>query len=185
MQHVCAGCRRGIPLPPSPGRFDLQIALSCAGPSISLSRSLLLSLSLPLLYHPCCTTADRPMYYNGILDTNFSQLENLLVTYKVDLVLTGHVHNAQVTCPIINNQCVTPPGDGSYAAPVHVVLGNAGQTVTPLVTPQPATIDFQGAYHGYSTLSIASPSSLTLNFYADSDNSLQYSLAINRAPPTA
>jgi len=119
----------------------------------------------------------------GILDPNFAQFEALLFNNQVDLVLTGHVHNAQVTCPIYQNACVSASQPGGYDAPIHAVIGNAGQTLTPLVTPTPAGIDFQDAYFGYSTLHINSATSLTMNLFEDDTNALRYSFNITRNYP--
>ena len=57
----------------------------------------------------------------GARDAAFAPLEPLLVGGGVDAVLVGHIHNALVTCPVSDSVC----GAGW---PVHVCIGNAGQT---------------------------------------------------------
>ncbi len=56
----------------------------------------------------------------GVRDPSFAPLEPLLVGAGVDAVLVGHIHNSLVTCPVNNSVCGT--------GPVHVCIGNAGQT---------------------------------------------------------
>jgi hypothetical protein len=57
-------------------------------------------------------------------------VERTLIKHGVDLCLWGHVHNAEVTCPIAHGRCV-PPGAG----PIHAVIGNAGQSISPFCLP--------------------------------------------------
>ena len=57
----------------------------------------------------------------GARDAAFAPLEPLLVGGGVDAVLVGHIHNALVTCPVTDSVC----GAG---LPVHICIGNAGQT---------------------------------------------------------
>ncbi|KAJ9558210.1 hypothetical protein OSB04_012824 [Centaurea solstitialis] len=84
----------------------------------------------------------RPMYSSSplIVDNNFVQaVEPLLLEYKVDLALFGHVHNYERTCAVYKKQCnQIPTRDGNgvdtynntnYAAPVHVTIGMAGFTL--------------------------------------------------------
>ena len=68
----------------------------------------------------------RPSYYvddskeGGTIDANINQIEPLLMTYKADIVLWGHVHNAFRSCPVFNGTCVPPAADGGYDAPIQV-----------------------------------------------------------------
>jgi acid phosphatase type 7 len=124
----------------------------------------------------------RPMYYGSTRDANFAQFEALLMQYQVDLVLTGHVHYAMVYCPIYQGACVTAPSPGAYDAPVHVIIGHAGQTLTPPVDPAPI-IRWQDSTYGYSTVNIASAELLTMNIYADAGDQLIYAFNITRTFP--
>ena len=54
-------------------------------------------------------------------------LEDLLLEHRVDLGLYGHHHSYQRTCQVYRNQCLAPSGDAFYHAPVHAVVGMAGQ----------------------------------------------------------
>ncbi|KAK7404269.1 hypothetical protein VNO78_05025 [Psophocarpus tetragonolobus] len=66
-------------------------------------------------------------------------VEPLLLKYKVDLVLFGHVHNYERTCSVFQDECKAMPTkdkngvdtyDGkNYSAPVQVVIGMAGFTL--------------------------------------------------------
>ncbi|KAJ0957147.1 putative phosphodiesterase I [Helianthus annuus] len=83
-------------------------------------------------------TGHRPMYSScGSVDPRFLlQVEPLLLTNKVDLVLFGHVHNYERTCAVYRNQCKAMPKKGAdgvdtydnnnYEAPVHAIIGMAG-----------------------------------------------------------
>ncbi|XP_042479945.1 probable inactive purple acid phosphatase 27, partial [Macadamia integrifolia] len=87
----------------------------------------------------------RPMYssISGILpsvDKNFvTAVEPLLMDYKVDLALWGHVHNYERMCAVYQRECkVMPTKDANgtdtynntnYSAPVHAVIGMAGFTL--------------------------------------------------------
>lgn len=124
----------------------------------------------------------RPLYYGGTRDDNFAQIESLLMQYKVDLVLTGHVHNAQVFCPIYQGACVNTTQADGYDAPIHAVIGNAGQGLTPLAPPNDIT-RFYASVFGYSAIRIASAETFTMSLYADSDGSELYSFTVNRKYP--
>ena len=50
--------------------------------------------------------------------------------WKVDLCVWGHVHNAEQTCPLRQGKCVRATEPGGYDAPVHAVIGNAGQSLS-------------------------------------------------------
>ena len=53
-------------------------------------------------------------------------LEPLLLKYKVDLALFGHLHNYERTYPISGNGQVETEGYRNVDSPVHVVIGGAG-----------------------------------------------------------
>lgn len=83
-------------------------------------------------------TGHRPMYSScGSVDPTFVlAVEPLLMKYKVDLVLFGHVHNYERTCAVYRNKCKAVPKKGAdgvdtydntnYEAPVHAIIGMAG-----------------------------------------------------------
>ncbi|KAJ4979818.1 hypothetical protein NE237_010598 [Protea cynaroides] len=87
-------------------------------------------------------TGHRPMYSTlsavpSSVDSTFvEKVEPLLLNYKVDLVLWGHVHNYERTCAVYQNNCKAMPtkdtngndlyDNTNYTAPVHVVIGMAG-----------------------------------------------------------
>mmetsp|Transcript_29660 Transcript_29660/g.78618 ORF Transcript_29660/g.78618 Transcript_29660/m.78618 type:complete len:651 (-) Transcript_29660:185-2137(-) len=113
-------------------------------------------------------------------------VEALLVEHHVDLCFWAHVHNAEWTCPMVNGTCVeSAPGD--YSAPVHAVIGNAGQSLTPWCLPHngscccsstgvqcaeaceavPAWSLWRMDEFGFSVLEVDGPRALTVNFYTD------------------
>lgn len=122
----------------------------------------------------------RPMYYvddssaGGTIDPQFQVFEDLLYTYKVDLVLVGHVHNAYTSCPVYQGKCISASGPGEYAAPVHVSIGNAGQGISPInPTKFPSWVNYQAAEWGYSTIHIYNATDMSIELYGDSDNGLR------------
>jgi len=75
-------------------------------------------------------TSHRPMYASqnttGHLPTNYDvslhirdELEDLLHDFGVDLVLAGHYHSYERTCPVFRAKC-DPTG------PTHVIVGTGG-----------------------------------------------------------
>jgi len=74
-------------------------------------------------------TGHRPFYASDIsaeddklvTDHLRLELEGVFMEYKVDLVLTGHYHQYERTCPVFNETCY-PSGQ----APVHAIVGTAG-----------------------------------------------------------
>jgi acid phosphatase type 7 len=91
-------------------------------------------------------------------------LEPLLMQNRVDLVVVGHIHLAQRTCPIVNGTCVEEADEFGYYAPVHAVVGNAGltcSTCTGGFLPDWGTFE-----HGFATLH-SNATNLELKFYAD------------------
>ena len=48
---------------------------------------------------------------------------------QVDLTFSGHTHLSERTLPVFHKTYVPPAEDGSNRAPVHVILGNAGQVL--------------------------------------------------------
>lgn len=124
----------------------------------------------------------RPMYYSLAgpqIDPNFEAFEQLLYSAQVDMVLTGHVHYAMATCPVFNGTCMSPSGPTGYDGPVHVVIGHAGQTLTP-AEPTGGWINFLQSAHGYSVLNIEDKNHMWMGFYDDDTNSLQYKVTITR-----
>ena len=49
------------------------------------------------------------------------------VSLQVDVTFWGHTHLYERSCPVFQKTCVPPKADGSQKAPLHVILGNAGQ----------------------------------------------------------
>ena len=74
----------------------------------------------------------RQMYSGNSRDSHLSDCyEDVMLKYKVDLVLYGHIHNTQQTCPLYRSKCIEETDVAGYGAPIHAVVGNAGQSLTP------------------------------------------------------
>lgn len=102
-------------------------------------------------------------------------VEPLLVRHQVDLVLTGHHHSYQRTCPVRGNKCVGPGGVAALrraalhhaldhvefqrlaeavrpppGAPIHLVLGHGGAGYSTLIPdPLPGVFEVVALRHGY------------------------------------
>eukprot|EP00040_Diaphanoeca_grandis_P011444 m.58676 g.58676 ORF g.58676 m.58676 type:complete len:648 (+) comp22596_c0_seq2:141-2084(+) len=120
-------------------------------------------------------------------------VETLLFQYQVDLCLWGHVHNAEVTCPLYRGKCVEPKTSGGYDAPVHAVIGNGGQSLSSFpVIPEPWS-RWRYKEFGFSTVTVEGRTALTMKFFSDCElvgtradcsasNKLVYNFTINRSP---
>jgi hypothetical protein len=136
----------------------------------------------------------RPMYHlsgTGFVGPdrtkNFcdgaKDVEPLLMKYKVDLALWGHVHNAMVTCPVYNASCVKPTHPGAYDAPVHVVVGNGGQVLSGVPTHHAPWTRYQANEWGWEQIFVHNATHLTMHFSNDVENALHYSFDIVRNFP--
>merc|ERR1719469_690495 len=73
-------------------------------------------------------TLHRPVYGSdsGFVGPYLAQfLEPALTQYRVNLVLTGHIHAYERTCPAVG-RLPTAQGHCQEGAPVHVMVGSAG-----------------------------------------------------------
>ncbi|CAK0808173.1 unnamed protein product [Prorocentrum cordatum] len=114
------------------------------------------------------------------LGASSSDLEDLFLTNEVDLCLWGHFHNALATCPVYNGTCVSQPTLSSsrlgymYSAPVHAVIGNGGQTLTPTAKRPAPWVAWQASTWGWSALTAEGSRQLRLTFYAEDNATLHH-----------
>lgn len=114
-------------------------------------------------------------------------LEAVLVQHQVDLYVCGHVHSAELTCPVVNGTCIQPAAPGDYDAPVHVNVGNGGQAFDAHCLPDmpdecccnhaanctaacdaiPAWSSFRLDQFGYAILEVEGATNLTVSWYLD------------------
>eukprot|EP00730_Choanoeca_flexa_P007346 TRINITY_DN12318_c0_g1_i14.p2 TRINITY_DN12318_c0_g1~~TRINITY_DN12318_c0_g1_i14.p2 ORF type:complete len:244 (+),score=52.77 TRINITY_DN12318_c0_g1_i14:1003-1734(+) len=129
----------------------------------------------------------RPMYWvkndTGFANAHFQAFEQLLMEYKVDLCLWGHVHNTMVTCPIYNSTCVYNRQADGYDAPVHAVIGNGGMSLDPVAATPPSWIDYQASEYGYSTITAYNATHLEMKLFEDESNNKHYDFLLERAFP--
>ena len=111
------------------------------------------------------------------------QIEGLLLEYKADLSLYGHVHNAQLFCAMYNGSACINGAPGAYTAPVHAVIGNAGQELSPFPPLDNRTL-FSYEGWGFNMLDV-NKTHLTLSFYADNGLDLLFNTTIFRTYPRA
>ena len=131
----------------------------------------------------------RPMYVTGVDGTVLHRgddykvaanlraaYEQVMRRYQVDLVLAGHHHSYQRTCPIFNSTCAPhaeapqqaharePGRTEEYWGPVHVVIGMGGYANTPILMLPPRQFVFTDSLnHGFTRIS-ARPQTLTFEF---------------------
>lgn len=73
------------------------------------------------------------------------QLEDVLVKYGVDAVLSGHVHSFSRTCAVVDRDC-TPHAEGGV---LHVVAGSGGHKLSQISAQQHAWVDAAERAFGY------------------------------------
>ncbi|XBH95505.1 probable inactive purple acid phosphatase 2 [Triticum urartu] len=129
----------------------------------------------------------RPMYTssNETKDTvhreqMIQHLEPLFVDHGVTLALWGHIHRYERFCPMKKYQCLNTSSSFVYpGAPVHVVIGMAGQDFQPSweprpdhpdvpIFPQPQRSMYRGSEFGYAKL-VATRERLTLMYVGNHD----------------
>ena len=92
----------------------------------------------------------RPMYINSVDNAPpdgdlivgaelLTAFEDLFKEYAVDVTMHGHHHVYERTCPVYNFTCQGYDADGVAKAPVYLVIGNAGRSISkPTGQPTPA-----------------------------------------------
>ena len=158
----------------------------------------------------------RQLYAGNAMapQNDMGDLEPLIVQHKVDIAFFGHIHYAQRSCPMVNASCVTtkdaagyaphisvpsPPMRyallallplvvrGRYDAPIHAIIGNAGQSLTSFPAKKAQWSVYEGKEWGFSHMSIHNATHLTLDFYADAPLDatapLHHSVTIERKFP--
>lgn len=83
------------------------------------------------------------------------------------MILYGHIHFAQLSCPMFNATCVTAKDAAGYDAPVHAVIGNAGQNLTPFGKHKAPWSVYEASEYGFSRVVAHNATHLTLEYYAD------------------
>ena len=63
-------------------------------------------------------------------------------------------------------ECVTVKDEANYDAPIHIVVGNGGQGLTPLPGVERAFDEFLEEEFGFATLE-ANVNEMVINFYGD------------------
>jgi hypothetical protein len=93
-------------------------------------------------------------------------LEPLLLRFKVDLCLWGHVHFAELSCAMYNGACVTKADADGYDAPVHAIIGNGGPQ-EPTAKEPAGWSRYLGHDNGFVTITAHNSSALGVAFYGD------------------
>ena len=136
-------------------------------------------------------SSSRQMYSGNSMGAanEMGAIEPLLATHKVDIAFWGHIHFAQRSCPMVDAKCVTTKDAAGYDAPIHAVIGNAGQSLTgfpPKNETAPWSV-YQGKEWGFSHMRVFNATHLTLDFYADAPLDaaapIHHSVTLERAFP--
>lgn len=131
----------------------------------------------------------RQMYSGSMMTAGnaLGDVEPLLLKYKVDIALWGHIHFAQASCPMYLAKCVTEKDAAGYDAPIHAVIGNAGQGLTAIPKKKAPWSVWNDPHWGYSHITVSNATHLKMDFYRDAPlgeaNMIYHSFAINRAFP--
>ncbi len=131
----------------------------------------------------------RQMYAYNVSHpaNNLNDLEPLFLEGKVDIAFWGHIHFAQATCPLAYGKCVTVKDAAGYDAPIHTVIGNAGQGLTPLSVPAANWTTYNASEWGWSHVEVANATQLRMDFYADvpigEEPPVHFSFTLNRRFP--
>jgi len=116
----------------------------------------------------------RPIYYDNTRDTHLGVVEQLIIKYNVSLSAYGHVHNAQLWCPMENGKCVREGSpNGPWVAPIHTVIGNAGFDLSKFPSHLDDRTVFHLEGHGYTTLR-ANQTALNVKYWADHGQKVVY-----------
>ena len=98
---------------------------------------------------------------------DLGDIEPLLLQHKVDVAFWGHIHFAERSCPMFNGTCVTRRDASGYDAPIHAVIGNAGQSLSSFSKSPAAWSVYRAAEWGFSHVTVHNDTHLTLDYYAD------------------
>ena len=82
-----------------------------------------------------------------------AEFEHILYANKVNLVLWGHYHSYQRTCPVYRKKCT--PG-----APTHIIVGTAGYILSPFPSFRDNWSEFHTTHYGYGRVTVANQSAL-------------------------
>ena len=126
----------------------------------------------------------RPMYVvfphksNRIVADHLrNQLEDLFEHAKVDLVLSGHVHDYARTCNVLDKRCVHER-DGGMS---HITVGTAGHKLSDVEREQADWLEHAEMAFGYARLHVEGSQRLKFEFVATEDGKvLDYMVLENK-----
>ncbi|GMI33249.1 hypothetical protein TrCOL_g2069 [Triparma columacea] len=109
----------------------------------------------------------RQMWDAQMGDEYLQEFEHVLLEYKVDVAVWGHVHYGERTCPMYKGLCVTEKDEAGYDGTIHLIVGNGGQGLSEF----PAWRDFDEVQiheWGFSRLDVVNGTHLVIEMYGDS-----------------
>ena len=87
---------------------------------------------------------------------------------NVDLLLFGHVHAFERTCPIYNEKCIgkyTKHYFNNPKSPIHLCIGTAGFEMNRDWEDQPNWSLFRESSHGFASITISSRNSIYVEYF--------------------
>ena len=92
-------------------------------------------------------------------------VEEVLNTYKVDLVFSGHVHSYERSCRVYQYNC-------QAGAPYYITIGDGGNLeglASTWVEPQPAWSSFRQASYGFGELRVVDSNTMVWRWHQNQD----------------
>jgi predicted phosphodiesterase len=114
------------------------------------------------------TYSHRPQYssnknHGSALDFR-QHMEPLMVKYKVDLALFGHVHAYERTCPIVKD------GECGEAGVINLCVGTAGYDLNPYWEEMPNWSKYRETSHGVAKIKVNGRQSLTVTYLPNGED---------------
>ncbi|XP_028057180.1 probable inactive purple acid phosphatase 1 [Camellia sinensis] len=110
-------------------------------------------------------------------------LQKLWQKYKVDIVIYGHVHNYERTCPIYQNICTNDEKHyykGSLNGTIHIVAGGGGASLADFTSLQTKWSVFKDHDYGFVKLTAFDHSNLLFEYKKSRDGNVYDSFRISR-----
>ncbi|KAM7251251.1 hypothetical protein ACFE04_023134 [Oxalis oulophora] len=110
-------------------------------------------------------------------------MQKLWQKYKVDVVISGHAHNYERTCPIYQNICTSTEKHfykGTLNGTIHVVAGGGGAALTNFANLEPTWSYVKDVDYGYVKLTAFDHSNMLFEYMKSSNGKVYDSFRISR-----
>lgn len=132
-----------------------------------------------MLHRPLYCTSTRHTECGTFAGWLRDWLEDLFMQYRVDLVVTAHMHNYERTTPLYKN--IPYPGHHNASAPVYIINGAAGcrEGLSSFTETAPDWSANRVHDMGYALMSV-NMNSLTWKWFTSSDNVMRDSMTLTK-----